>query len=80
MLDEAESVLSISHRLRKKFRNSTSDVKEELYEFTNSVIDNFPKFSVARFFEIRRSNLLNILGTVATFLIIMIQFRGKHDE
>ncbi|KAJ3652251.1 hypothetical protein Zmor_018232 [Zophobas morio] len=60
--------------------NSISVVKEELYEFTNSVIDNFPKFSVARFFEIRRSNLLNILGTVATFLIIMIQFHGKHDE
>jgi hypothetical protein len=72
---EAEKILSLSQKLRKKFKRSGPQVRENLFVFGNSVIENFPKFSAARFFEIKRSIILRILGTITTFLIVMIQFR-----
>jgi hypothetical protein len=79
VLMEAEKILALSYKLRKNFGEASSEVKEELFEFSNTIVDNFPMFSAARFFEIKRSIILSVLGTVTTFLVIMIQFRLSYD-
>ncbi|XP_044261194.1 uncharacterized protein LOC123009131 [Tribolium madens] len=50
--------------------------KKEINEIIiNCTLANtFPEFTAAGFFVVRKSTILTILGTTATFLIIMVQF------
>nr|XP_015835104.1 PREDICTED: uncharacterized protein LOC103312576 isoform X4 [Tribolium castaneum] len=70
---EAEEIVSLSYDIRLSLTGNVY----KMQEFTNFVIKNLPKFTAANFFHIGRSTILNMLGTVSTFIIILIQFR-KH--
>lgn len=74
VVQEGEKIVSLSHDLRWSFQDSEimDDLKFE--EFTTLLEKNSPTFTAASFFEIGRSTILNVLGTVVTFLIVMIQF------
>ncbi|RZC37407.1 7tm 7 domain containing protein [Asbolus verrucosus] len=74
VLEEAGKIRSNSHRLRRSCSNVTPREREEIREFCVTIKESFPRFSAARFFTIKRSTILNILGTITSFLIIMIQF------
>jgi gustatory receptor len=70
---EAESILSMFLKLQ---RYSDGDLrrKQKFYLGSRVVLENFPKFSAARFFNISRTTILSILGSVTNYFIIMIQF------
>ncbi|KAJ3620387.1 hypothetical protein MTP99_004340 [Tenebrio molitor] len=70
---EAESILSMFFKLQ---RYSDGDLrrKQKFYLGSRVVLENFPKFSAARFFNISRTTILSILGSVTNYFIIMIQF------
>ncbi|XP_068899730.1 putative gustatory receptor 39b [Tenebrio molitor] len=76
ILKEAEDILAMSYTLRRNAKSLSPKDKEHLKHFTKMILQNFPKFSAARFFNIDRSTILNMLGTVTTFFIILIQFRS----
>ncbi|CAH1380350.1 unnamed protein product [Tenebrio molitor] len=76
ILKEAEDILTTSYTLRRNAKSLSPKDKEHLKHFTKMILQNFPKFSAARFFNIDRSTILNMLGTVTTFFIILIQFRS----
>lgn len=77
VIQEAEKMLSTIQKMRRIYLNLTLQEQDNLKQLGNVILENFPKFSVARFFDISRSTILNILSTVTTFFIIMIQFNGK---
>ncbi|RZB40308.1 7tm 7 domain containing protein, partial [Asbolus verrucosus] len=79
ILQETEAVLALSYKLERYFLNRISRESDELRQFINVVIDNFPKFSAARFFTIDRSTIFRIFEAVTTFLIILIQFESKQE-
>jgi gustatory receptor len=71
---EAREIVSLSHDLR--WVSKTFPILDDLkFEgFTNLLEKNVPKFTAASFFEVERGTILNLLGTVITFLIVMIHF------
>ncbi|XP_068901881.1 uncharacterized protein [Tenebrio molitor] len=75
VLKEAEEMLLKSYKLRRKTEHLSANDRKELKRFSNAIVQNFPKFSAQRFFDIDRSTILSILGTVITFFIIMVQFQ-----
>jgi gustatory receptor len=77
---EAEKILALSYKLERHFVNGIVSEKEELYTFINVLVDNFPKFSAARFFRIERSTIFRIFEAVTTFVIIMIQFESNSNS
>ena len=70
---ETEAMLNKSYVLQRNCKNFLE--QDRLEQFVKIVTRNFPKFSAARFFTIDRSTILNVLNTVTTFFIIIIQFR-----
>ncbi|EFA11815.1 gustatory receptor 72 [Tribolium castaneum] len=67
VLIEAEKVLTVSYKL-------TEFYEEKLY-LTRVVLENFPSFSAAKFFNVNRSTLLKVLTSVIGFLIVFVQIR-----
>ncbi|KAH0808833.1 hypothetical protein GEV33_013954 [Tenebrio molitor] len=78
ILREAETMLTKSYVLRRHTKMLSAQEKEVLTHFSDVILQNFPRFSAARFFNIDRSTILSILATVVTFLIIMIQFESSN--
>ncbi|XP_063924676.1 gustatory receptor 68a-like [Zophobas morio] len=74
VLKEALKVVGFAYKLRKNFPSALSRQRVEVNEFIDFVIRNFPKFSAAGFFDIDRSTIFKLLGTVTTLLIVMVQF------
>jgi gustatory receptor len=77
VVQEAEKIVPLTYQLRWCYKNGTREEKQELYEFSNFVTENLPRFSAANFFLLQKSTVLSILSTVSTVIIIMIQFAGK---
>ncbi|CAH1380335.1 unnamed protein product, partial [Tenebrio molitor] len=73
---EAAKMVTLTYDLRWYLHGTTPDEKQEVYEFTNLVLEHLPQFTAANFFEVGRWTILSMLGTISTFLIIMIQFRN----
>jgi hypothetical protein len=73
---EAAKMVTLTYDLRWYLHGTTPDEKQEVYEFTNLVLEHLPQFTAANFFEVGRWTILSMLGTTSTFLIIMIQFRN----
>ncbi|RZC34766.1 7tm 7 domain containing protein, partial [Asbolus verrucosus] len=73
ILQEFEKILGLACGLRRRFEYK----EEEFCKLIDIIIDNSPKFSVARFFTIDRSTILRIFETISTCLIIMIQFNSN---
>ncbi|KAJ3620139.1 hypothetical protein MTP99_004128 [Tenebrio molitor] len=49
--------------------------KQQFHEFVDyCVCNSFPEFSAAGFFTLDKSTIFTILGTITTFLVIMVQF------
>ncbi|CAH1380352.1 unnamed protein product [Tenebrio molitor] len=74
ILKEAESMLLKSYMLTRKTENLSIKDEKELKRFSERILQNFPKFSAARFLNIDRSTILSILWTVVTFFIVIVQF------
>lgn len=74
-----QEMKKIRKRLLKLKRHSFSiQKKKEIKAVIDDCMGNtFPQFSAAGFFLLGRSTLLSILGTLATFLVIMVQFAGN---
>jgi gustatory receptor len=72
---EAESILCMSFKLQRCSDGGLRR-KQKFYLSSRVVLENFPKFSAARFFNISRTTILSILGSVTTYFIIMIQFHS----
>lgn len=72
IINEMKKIVKQAYKLR---RLSPVHKVQEVNEFiAYSLLNNFPEFSAAGFLTIRRSTIFSILGTVTTFLIIMVQF------
>ncbi|RZB39050.1 7tm 7 domain containing protein [Asbolus verrucosus] len=79
ILMEEEKILDLCGDLRRDYvKNSLQ--KRRFDDINQLILENFPKFSGARFFGISRSTILRILETVTTFIIISIQFRTSMNN
>ncbi|EFA05779.2 gustatory receptor 68 [Tribolium castaneum] len=67
-----EEMTKVEERLFKLKRASS---EKEISSILVNVRYTFPKFSAAGFFVIGKSTILTVLGTVVTFLVIMVQFK-----
>ncbi|EFA05781.1 gustatory and pheromone receptor 39a [Tribolium castaneum] len=74
VLEEVKTTLLLAYKIRQVFPNE----KKNISEFINVVLNNYPDFSAAGFFSINKTTLLQIIGNVTTFFIIIIQFNNKH--
>ncbi|CAH1380501.1 unnamed protein product, partial [Tenebrio molitor] len=74
VLYETEHILTVTYKLEKYLPDEN---KEQLHAFINTLTDNFPQFSAARFFVIDKSTILKIFNAVLTFFIIIIQFENN---
>ncbi|RZB40647.1 uncharacterized protein BDFB_011115, partial [Asbolus verrucosus] len=66
ILKEFGEILTIANNL-----GMISVESEEVRRFFNSVNDNRPEFTAARFFSIDRSAIFTVLNAMTTFLIVM---------
>jgi hypothetical protein len=73
---EAEKLVALSYKLRWSQALGQAR-KQELYELTNLILNNMPKFSGANFFDIEKATLLNILASVGSTLVLLVQFSDK---
>ncbi|KAJ3653152.1 hypothetical protein Zmor_019061 [Zophobas morio] len=74
ILKEADNLVKKAYKLQ---RNCNLMIYQKQFErFSNALDQNFPKFSAARFFNIERCTILNIVNTIITIFIVMIQFRN----
>ncbi|EEZ97765.1 gustatory receptor 95 [Tribolium castaneum] len=79
VVQEAEKLQASVQKIRRIRPNLTAKEDQDLEKLCGVIIENFPQFSVARFFNIGRGTVLNILSTVTTFFIIMIQLDTKNN-
>ncbi|XP_069977758.1 putative gustatory receptor 28a [Penaeus vannamei] len=54
----------------------THDTVSALQHFSLQLIHSSPQLSVGGFFAVDRSFLLVLIGNLATYLVILLQFRG----
>ncbi|KAH0808189.1 hypothetical protein GEV33_014602 [Tenebrio molitor] len=71
--EEFEGLLSYCYHIQECVSGSAVN-ENEFYAFTNSVSQNMPEFTAARYFCIDRSTIFSILNSVTTFVLVMIQF------
>ncbi|KAJ3662758.1 hypothetical protein Zmor_007087 [Zophobas morio] len=72
VLQEAQKSFRMVVKLQEEVTTGNKEIEKLLYGFSN----NFPKFSVARFFCINRSAIFGLLSNVITFVIVILQFEG----
>ncbi|KAJ3620201.1 hypothetical protein MTP99_004179 [Tenebrio molitor] len=72
VVKEREKILTESYRLQTR---ATRDDQEQLWKFIAVIKDNVPEFSAAGFFSLNKSMILQILDSLITMLIVMIQLR-----
>lgn len=81
---EARKIFLQVYQIRWLFEDASPKQRKELYELTEVVGENLPEFTAAGFFHIGRSNLLSVLETSASFLMVVLQFsigqnKDKHQ-
>ncbi|XP_063924689.1 uncharacterized protein LOC135138641 [Zophobas morio] len=64
------------HFVLDRLKKENLYMKEQLRNFIRFTTKNRPKFQAARFFRISRFTLFQILNSVTTFLLVIIQFKG----
>ncbi|RZB38899.1 hypothetical protein BDFB_014134 [Asbolus verrucosus] len=74
ILMEVEKILDLFCDLQRDYVKNPLQ-RRLLDDINLMILQNIPKFSGARFFDISRSTILHSLETVTTFIIISIQFR-----
>ncbi|KAJ3653154.1 hypothetical protein Zmor_019063 [Zophobas morio] len=72
ILTEAAKLLRESYKLQRKCHLLP---ETRCQRFTKTLKQNFPSFSAAGFFEIKKSTCLGFINTATTFFIVSIQFR-----
>ncbi|KAJ3652564.1 hypothetical protein Zmor_018517 [Zophobas morio] len=75
VLDEAKTTTLLAYKLRQY---ALLVEKQEISDFITLMSDNFPQFTAAGFFSVNKTTILNIMGTVTTFFIIIIQFNTSR--
>ncbi|XP_044261025.1 uncharacterized protein LOC123009001 [Tribolium madens] len=77
-----DAIVSENEEIRKKLYKMLH-VDPIFYEnkqfekFLKTVLTNGPKFSAARFFSIERSTIFQIMNSIVTFLIVVIQIKSN---
>ncbi|EFA05768.1 gustatory receptor 43 [Tribolium castaneum] len=74
IIEEFEGLISLAYR----FENCDLDLiidKNEICEFIKNVSQNRPKFTAGRYFVIEMTLIFNILDSMTTFLLIVLQFK-----
>ncbi|XP_068230457.1 uncharacterized protein [Palaemon carinicauda] len=63
-----------------QWRMKVSDpILETKLAYFLDLVDNFPPFSVGRFFVAAKARLIDIASFIATYLIILLQFRAGEN-
>lgn len=78
--EEAKKLQKLMYEIRKTYTKSTQEERKELYELTEVVSENLPRFSAAGYFLVGKSIFLKMLETTAYFLIIVLQFSLVQKE
>ncbi|XP_063926634.1 uncharacterized protein LOC135140143 [Zophobas morio] len=74
---ESQKTVSLTYKLRWSWQQVSHSQKQELYEFTNLVVLNSPVFTAAGFFRTGKFTIIEILATVSSTLVILLQFNNK---
>lgn len=70
---ESQKILSTCYTYQYYFP-AYSEGKEALFNLINEAVHDKPVFSAARFFDLNRSSMFTLYGSIATYFIIIIQF------
>ncbi|CAG9762816.1 unnamed protein product [Ceutorhynchus assimilis] len=77
---ESEEIITICYRLQLKYSVFTGpyqSIKNLLYLVNNSKV----KFTAMDYYEINRSTMFDLIGTTATYFVVLIQFYdGKNKK
>lgn len=76
IVTEANKLRKASFILQRDSKLGSPKEKMRLKDFSETISNNFPQFSAARFVAVSRSTVLSVLGCVTTFIIVLIQFRA----
>lgn len=71
--NEGKTTVNLCYLLQEQVATK-SEEREELMKLANIAEARLPTFTAAGYFEINKSVLMNIFGTVATYIIVLIQF------
>lgn len=72
-VEESKKLLVTCYRM-EQLLPPFSNEKEELMSLENVLKTKRPTFTAAGFFEIKKSTLLSLLSTTATYFVVSIQF------
>ncbi|CAH1379847.1 unnamed protein product, partial [Tenebrio molitor] len=73
MSEEGDKLIPLCYKLQEKLDDHSS-LRTELRRLAKYISHNLPKMSAAGFFYINRSTILNMVATVTTYYIVVIQF------
>ena len=78
---EVSNILKLSYewKWKLKCRRLKKEAKA-VHEFCAFVQEHGPGFSAAGFFKVDKSTIPNVLATVVTFFIVMIQFQQTEKH
>lgn len=78
-IEEMNESQRICHKLLAqlpgRLSNAQEVLREELYIFANQIDHLNVQFTASGFFNVNHTLLLTIFGSIASYIIILIQFR-----
>ncbi|KAH1028396.1 hypothetical protein HUJ05_001750 [Dendroctonus ponderosae] len=76
---ESEEIITICYRIQLKysvFSEAYQSIKNLLYLVTNTKI----RFTAMDYYEINRSTMFDLIGTTATYFVVLIQFYDGNKK
>lgn len=76
---ESEEIIMICYRIQLKysvFSEAYQSIKNLLYLVTNTKI----RFTAMDYYEINRSTMFDLIGTTATYFVVLIQFYDGNKK
>ncbi|XP_050298704.1 uncharacterized protein LOC126737734 [Anthonomus grandis grandis] len=78
-VEESEEIITISYRLQLKypvFSEPYQNIRNLLYLINNSKV----KFTAMDYYDINRSTMFDLIGTTATYFVVLIQFYDGNKK
>lgn len=80
IVQEAERFVDLSYKLQVQYHQRHSKDINTFIILTKFSKQNVRKFSAAGFFEIKKNIIFAVVGNVATYFIISVQFNQSEKQ
>ncbi|XP_044261376.1 gustatory and pheromone receptor 39a-like [Tribolium madens] len=75
VLKEVQTTILLAYKIRQH-----ALIKEDISEFINVLLNNYPEFTAAGFFSISKTTIFHVIGNLTTFFIVIIQFNTSWGK